>query len=127
MGARGTKPVPDPLKLVPRGRKADTKPPAEFEIRAEPLESPEPLTERQQRLWTQYLEPCWWLGQNDTLLCYVFVCLMDEYLMAPDDMQTARISEMRRVMGELHLTSSEQARIGVSAAAASPAAGYFAD
>ncbi len=121
----GVKPTPPHLKGIKGGKKSDGTEPPKIEKRTEPLKPPKRLLKAQQELWDRYIDPAWWLTEADTLLAYAFVCLQAEFLKKPADMATARITEMRRMMSELHLTSAEQARLGVTPAAKDPAEAFF--
>ena len=121
MANRGRKAKPGPLSLLKGG------PHPEIPRREGKIEPPKKLPITQQRIWDDYIEPAWWLQQGDALLCYIFVNLMSEYIQSPKDMISTRIAELRRSMGELHLTSSERARLGIDVRQPSPLDEYFSD
>lgn len=122
MATRGKRRKPAALSIV--GGTGDETPP-EIPKREGVIEPPKKLTIPQQRIWDKYIEPAWWLSQGDALLCYIFVNLMVEYIQKPKLMVASRIGELRKSMAELHLTSSEQARLGVGAGVPDPAAEFF--
>ncbi len=126
MAIRGAPHKPMTL-AVNNAKKGDSpdKPPER--VKRGPLVPPKALTEEQKLIWDGYIEPAWWLAQCDVLLAYMFVNLYAEYLEKPSDMIASRIAEMRRTMGELHLTSSEQARMGIEPEAVDPTDAFFSD
>jgi hypothetical protein len=128
MAKRGPKVTPKPLNLVKGGKKSDAPPPPDFQTRDAKLIPPKALDAMQQKIWDDYIDgPAWWLQQNDALLAFIFVNLMAEFMESPEGMVAARIGELRKTMAELHLTSSERARIGIPTAAQDPADKYFDD
>ena len=124
MATSGKKRKPGPLGLV---GKHGEQPTPQIPERKEEIVPPKKLNITQQRIWDQYIEPAWWLQQGDALLCYIFVQLMSEYLRSPKNMIASRIGELRKSMAELHLTSSEQARLGIKQGDADPAEKFFND
>ena len=112
-----------PLALVNGGKKADDNQSPPPEKRTERLVPPKKLLKREQEIWDTYIEPAHWLQQCDALLAYMFVRSYCQYLKDPEGMVTARVSEMRRAMRELHITSSGQA--GLTPTAKDPAEKFF--
>jgi len=118
---------PTALTIVGAGKKGDKEAPPEIQKRESKLMSPKKLTVVQQRLWDDCIEPAWWLQQSDANLAYIYVTLMSEYLKRPQAMPSTRIGEIRKTGSELHLSSSEQARLGVRPGEVDPAEKFFAD
>jgi hypothetical protein len=127
MAQAGHKANPANLRGIKGGKKGDDTELPDIKRRTEPLPPPADLTESQKVIWKQYIDPAWWLTRWDVPIAYQFVCLFDQFIESPQKMITSKMTEMRRCQCELHLTSSEQARIGVRVADESdPAESYFA-
>ena len=123
MAKPGPKIKPRRLSLVKNG----DQPPPQIPRRQGKIVPPKKLTVAQQKIWDQYVEPSWWLQQCDALLAYMFVNLMAEFIRSPKNMVSTRIAELRKTMAELHISSSEQARLGIDAGGHDPADQFFND
>lgn len=111
----GRKPTPPALRGIKGGKATDdteTQSPPENR-RSEPLIPPKKLNQTQQHIWDTQIEPAWWIEQQDAMLAFMYVALAAEFVRSPTKMNTGRVTEMRRQMGELRLTSAEQARAGL--------------
>ena len=127
MAKRGPKVRPRSLSLVKAGKQSDPAPGAHTPNPNRKIIPPDPLAHTQQKIWDEYINPAWWLQQNDALLAYIFVNLMAEFMDSPERMVAARIGELRKSMAELHLSSSEQARLGMNTGKHDPAEEFFDD
>lgn len=109
------------LELTPRGQKSDTAKPSDIVQRLVPLIPPKRLNKGQQATWDREIEPAWWLDQGDATLAYIYTLHVTAYLKKPLDFSVTDTREIRRMMSELHLTTTERARLNIAKEPQSPA------
>lgn len=128
MAVGGAKPKPAALKVVTGNPgKRDLGESPDVSVRAGPLEPPEDLDPRQQRIWARYIDPAWWLTEGDAPLAYVWVCLQAEFQANPADMTASRISNLRSAASEIGLGPSARARLALEGAGRDDPADEFFD
>lgn len=127
MAIRGARPKPVALKAVTGNPgKRDLPGAGDYEVRREPLEAPESLTDEQRKLWSRYIDTAWWLTEHDATAAYIWVCLQAEFQQDPAGMTAARISNLRSAASEIGLGPSARARLALEGAGKQdPADGFF--
>ena len=90
---------------------------------------PEFLTGRAREIWAENVKKLTWLTRFDIQTFAMWAALTSEFEADPVAMNTARLNQLRLIAGEIGLTASGRARLGVSSEQPEPdpAAKYLAD
>ena len=78
------------------------------------VDRPKFLAGRAAQVWSENLPRLHWLTKLDAPIYATWCQLMSEFESDPGEMQTARLAQMRLLAGDLGLTGSGRASLGVS-------------
>lgn len=115
----GRKPKNPQLRLVEGSNRTNRHGVSEDELREQvekskakfgPPVCPDDFDPARRKIWSRYIEPCWWLTRSREHLAVLFCNLWAKYLEDPDSFPIGKIAQIRSVSADLGL-SDERNRV----------------